>query len=438
MNYDVVIVGNGILGCAIAYLLSQEVPELKIAIIGDPKREGSASMAAGAMLNVFSEVDENTLCNDIAKERFVYAIQSTSLWKEWAIRLAKDSGMPVDYKLGTKIVVRNDSDQEKMDLIVKALNEFNEPYTYPNPGSLGMTHAVSFNGLEYNHTPQHKEITIPGEGWVIPSQLFAAFDKYLHKSSVHTEGDKVSIINTEEKTVFTQNYQKTFTYGKLILAAGAYTGELLKNLGVETPRMFYGVGNAFVAHGNFKQEQVVRTPVRTGTCGIVLVPQNGHMYVGASSWVTKNPEYYPRFSSIYNISQEALLMNSDLLESKISKFLVGHRPITEDGMPLIGELDSIEDIYVVTGTRRDGLHMSPLLAKDTINRLLGYSPIVSETFAPERAPLKTLSLMSAIKQTAKIRRSPFGMLEKEMEAVEKIYEDKKLDRGVLPELLDII
>ena len=57
MNYDLTIIGNGIIGSIAAFQTSKKFPDLNIRLIGPKSRNGSASLAAGAMLNVFGEID---------------------------------------------------------------------------------------------------------------------------------------------------------------------------------------------------------------------------------------------------------------------------------------------------------------------------------------------------------------------------------------------
>ncbi len=86
MIYDINVVGDGIIAYSIAYELSKRDPSLKIAMTSpSPKRElRSASLAAGAMINVYSELDVNTFESDISIQKLDMAIHSLEMWDEWA------------------------------------------------------------------------------------------------------------------------------------------------------------------------------------------------------------------------------------------------------------------------------------------------------------------------------------------------------------------
>lgn len=356
---DVVIVGNGIIGCSIAYLLSKEAPKLKIALVGPLERKGSASLAAGAMLNVFGEVDETTFASDLATEKFELAIKATYLWKEWAARIKLDSEMPVDLSFGTNVYYDDtvETDLPRYNLIHEALHRYSEKHELVN-GSL----------------------RIPNEGWIIPKQLFRALDIYNIPVSIFETAHQIhgNILYTSHKKI---------PFKKLVICNGAHSGEFInKNFSeIKIPRMLFGVGTGMILHGpSHDIKEVYRSPVRTNTCGIFIVPHGPNkLYIGASSWDMKAPESFPRFSSVNAVMNGALKICPRLLAYKIEEIFTGLRPVSEDGFPLVGEIT--KDIFVLTGTRRDGVHMSPLYAKDMVNRLLGYEPIVSEKFKPVRA-----------------------------------------------------
>ena len=80
ITFDVAIIGNGIIGTMIAYRLSKM--KNSVALIGPKNRKGSASMAAGAMLNVFGEIDYDIENNDYLKRKINLGILATKKWNK--------------------------------------------------------------------------------------------------------------------------------------------------------------------------------------------------------------------------------------------------------------------------------------------------------------------------------------------------------------------
>ena len=67
---NLAIVGNGIIGTLCAIEIKKKYPKIKIQIIGDKNRPFSASVGAGAMANVYAEI-ENGPFKDANEARFL-------------------------------------------------------------------------------------------------------------------------------------------------------------------------------------------------------------------------------------------------------------------------------------------------------------------------------------------------------------------------------
>ena len=74
-----VIVGNGIVGLTSALRLTQRGGE--VALVGDPARPGSATLAAAAMLNSFAELVPASLATELDRMRFELSRSATERWR---------------------------------------------------------------------------------------------------------------------------------------------------------------------------------------------------------------------------------------------------------------------------------------------------------------------------------------------------------------------
>ncbi len=133
---------------------------------------------------------------------------------------------------------------------------------------------------------------------------------------------------------------------------------------------------------------VVRSPNRGSTCGIHIVPRKENQYyLGAGSYISHKPNYNYRMGTI------SYLINSaeNELFSKLTKLdfqpTIGFRPFSFDGRPMIGKIS--ENFFAVSGTKRDGLTMAPLIANEIL-KFLGNKKFESKIFqgwSPLREPI---------------------------------------------------
>ena len=79
-NTDILIIGNGISGLSLAYQLKKADKSSSLLVVGPKSRPGSATLAAGAMINVLAEIPYGCFENDALTDRFQLAINAPPLW----------------------------------------------------------------------------------------------------------------------------------------------------------------------------------------------------------------------------------------------------------------------------------------------------------------------------------------------------------------------
>lgn len=396
----VVISGNGILGLTTAYRLIKRHPAVKISLIGPFDNKGCASLAAAAMFNSFCEIDAHTLSNKIEKQKWLFNKSATPFWPSFLKEIETDSGIKQEYGFGTYLInnhATDDLEDENFDAIVAALKEFNEPYEIVKPGNIN-------NYKPSPHGRAARGIFINGEGWVNPILLVEGLRMSLEKSgrvnfvnsytqSVVRSGNKIDhILLTNAEKISGDIY---------FLAPGANFSKIVdaSNLELKFPKIFYGVGcSVLLKTGELTLNNCVRTPNRGLACGVYSAPQDHeHTLIGASNFIAPFPEDNARVTSVYTLLKSAMeQINTDYYRSQLVRVNVGWRPTSEDTLPLLGKT-SIPNLLVATGTKRDGLHCSPVISNfisDLI--LIGRSNNDLSLYDPERTPVKFLTREEAI------------------------------------------
>jgi len=454
-NYDISIVGNGIIAYSICYSLLELDKSLRIAVVAKNPRRGSATMAAGAMLNCFAEITSLSLYNETAKSLFDISLTSLRMWDEWVSRIKEQSKFK-DLKInpGTFVIHNAKSgalDSTHFDAIVEALNSYNEPYE-----------KVSYKEIKgYNPVADCRAleaIYLPNEGAINPSEMLAALQEILLKSGrVDFIDDDVTSLTSKNGLFEVNTHNFNLVSKQLLIAAGSYSQKLIENfpeISGSIPRILAGVGYSVImeqTHSN-KIENVIRTPNRAGACGLHALPIDGskNLYIGATNNVALETEELTKAALSYFLLECGLeQINQELHRSRIQQWNVGNRPVTLDGYPLIGQT-SIPGLWIASGTYRDGFHKSPFIAQHMANEMLGRKGLIDhDLFKPERKFIRGMSIEESIQETVdhfmsgsyewgmKLPKIGYDQLLRNLttERLEKIYQELDIDFGLNPDLM---
>lgn len=396
----VVVVGNGILGLMTAYSLVEMDPSVQIAIVGPELRPGCATLAAAAMFNSFCEVDAGTFKNKWELLKFEFNRLAAPRWPALLETLEAKSKSKISSGFGTFLVnnmVTDSLEDRNFLAVLNALARYKEPH------ELIEAHSIP----QYRPTAQGRAaraVHIPHEGWVNPVHLIEALQTVLKRKSqvqwINAEATQVKAAGGEIQTVLTTSGEEV-SGDKFFLAPGArFTGLIEKsNLGLDFQKIFFGVGaSVLLKTQEDTLKNCVRTPNRGLACGIYAAPQDSqHTLVGASNFISPVPEFHARVTSVHTLLKSAMeQINQNFYRAQLLKVNVGWRPTSEDTMPLLGAT-SIKNLFVATGTKRDGLHCSPIIGQHMAELMLGKKLTHTFTeFHPERKPIRAYTRQEAL------------------------------------------
>jgi glycine oxidase len=396
-----VIVGNGAVALMAACELLRRDHQARLKIVAPALRPGCASLAAAAMFNSFCEVEVGTFKSQFERQKWLFNRQAAPRWPSLLAALAEDSGREIYHASGTYLINNHVSDRledENFDAVLAALREQGEPHDVIAPADIPRYKPAS-------PARAGRALFIPREGWVNARHLMDALDAVLQASP------RVSFVDDRcLKVVAGPNGRidgvvtaggATVGGDLFLLAPGATFSEIIagSRLGLSFPRVFYGVGcTVLLGTGANTLPCCVRTPNRGLACGVYAAPRDaGHTIIGASNLISPVPAPYARLTSVYTLVKAAMeQINSDYYRAEVESLNVGWRPIPEDGVPLIG-LTEIPNLLVATGTRRDGLHCSPLIAECLVDLMTrGRTAQDLTLFKPDRKPHRTYKRAEAI------------------------------------------
>ncbi len=370
---DAVVVGAGVIGCAVALELAGD---RKVTVI-DPLSGSSGTAAAGAMLGALGEVSSA----DTAEER-VARLRAADEYPRWLDGLGEWVDAP-HLRRGTTVVASSGDpdDRRNLEAIHKAAVEVQQPARLVDPCDVDAQPAPD--------RPLMAALRLPQEGWVDAPALLGALRRALERhpgvtvvraraASLIAEGDTVTGIVTGDGADIRARH--------VVICAGASTTRLLDSIDAcETlPRVFEGKGTALLLDIRRDLAEAIRTPNRAFACGLHLVPRpGGRVYLGATNRVSTvaGATGHATAGEVHLLLDTALHhLDTRLERADVVSVLHGDRPLSADGRPLIGVTD-IDGLAVATGTYRNGVLLAPLAAEWTRCELDAGRPVHGNPFS---------------------------------------------------------
>lgn len=420
------IIGNGIIALTTAFkLLSRLSPSDEITILGKANRQGAATTVAPAMLNSFGELETDTLNSEVGRYRFELSREATKLWpsfikeildqaEPWAKEICGIYNGPEQGKwfdTGTYIVNNSAADaldDENFDAIVNGLKAYKEPFEMIAPRDIP-------NYLPEQHYRATRALYIPSEGWINPRLLIEILENILKNhpqvTLIDEDIDRLTESNKQIDHIITAS-GKIISGDKFLLAAGAFTTDLVakSQLSIAMQRVFYGAGVTLEIYSpDYPHQKCVRTPNRGLACGLYSAPyykgpkmKSDYVAAGASNFVSPTPCFQARLTSVSALMKGLIeQINANFYRAELVNVNVGQRPLSQDSNPLLGQT-SIKNLVIATGTRREGIHLAPIIS-DRLAAILSDESVETKfnMLNPERPLIQNLSREEGIKKATK-------------------------------------
>ncbi|HEY5317363.1 MAG TPA: FAD-dependent oxidoreductase [Solirubrobacteraceae bacterium] len=362
MSADVLVVGGGVIGLAVANALLRA--GLAVTSVFPPPSDEIplASRAAGAMLGAFGESAISD--GDAADSAFEFRLRAQRCYPEWLAEICDRAGHCVHQARGTFVIANNTDprDRPSVRMMKRYAERAGEPAEYVEPEDIpGLTPS--------SHHAPGLCLHLPNEHSVDSDQLLAAlaasaatFDGWTHLSdsvtAARTDGEGWIVETLAGQAIAVQH---------VVLSAGSRSFDVLApglREAAGLPELYFGKGVSCVVSGGPAITSTIRTPNRAFACGIHIVPRaGGLLYLGATNQLGSDYERERGMQpgELHNLFDQILhQISTELRETRIESLTFGYRPIAAHGRPVIGATD-LPGLSVATGTYRDGVLMAPLV-----------------------------------------------------------------------------
>lgn len=341
MTPDVIVVGAGAIGCAVAYNLARRGART---LIVDPVGPGEeATGAAAGILSLLHRFDSTAPIRSIA-------LKSLGMFPRLVEELEDESGIKTGYRRSGLLLLNSDSrNYWSRGFAKKAVRA--GVLSIPVDGG-------AIRRLEPGLLLRESEgVYGPDECTIVPATFASALARASRRRGVRFINDRiVSFRFSGSRMVSAHSARERFQAKTFVICAGAWTGALARRQGLHIP-ISPTRGQLLILTG---RHGIVRHVVDCG--GNYLVPRGKSVVVGTTTERVGFRRGTTQ-AAMSRLRRFALEMSPRLGSCAEVGRTSGFRPEPSDGMPIIGQISSIENVWFASGHFRHGIILSPWTGK---------------------------------------------------------------------------
>jgi glycine oxidase len=351
---DVLIVGGGIIGLAVAWRARER--GMSVTVLERDATGCGASHVAAGMLAPVAEVE----FGESARRVLELGLRSASMWTAFATELeAASDGTEVGLRrTGTLVVARDDDEARELERQIAFRRD-----------SLGLDttrlRPSEARELEPGLAPTVRlALEAPDDHSVDPRLVLVALRRACVAAGVElreyapVERIELDGEDTRVTGVALENGERVEA-GQVVVATGAWTAQiegLPEHARVPVRPVKGQILRLRDPAGPGLLERVVRF------VGGYLVPRGDGRYVLGATVEERGFESQPTAGGVYEMLRDAYELVPGVSELEIEELGVGLRPGTPDNAPVIGS-GAVEGLIWATGHYRNGILLAPLTAE---------------------------------------------------------------------------
>lgn len=386
LNYDVVVVGAGVIGSACAWRMAR--CGLNVALV-DPAPGRGATWAAAGMLAPVTEVhygEEDVLALNLA---------GAKRWPSFAQELQSETGTDIGYRTcGTLFVALDDDDRDALEQLFEFQRELGLEAVW--------TGARDARQIEPALTPAIRAATwVPGDHQVDNRLLVSALEIALAKRGVVTHRVRAGGLEWSGSSVAGVRLDDGEVLGcaQVLVCAGWRSGELgglpdtvnvpirpVKGQVIRLGPAPAGRSRRVMGEPGHLLRHTVRGCVQGNN--VYLVPRNDGTLVVGATVEEVGCDTSVTAGAVYELLRDAHRLVPGVTELVMDEAIAELRPGSPDNGPLVGPAVTddgtpVEGLLLATGHFRHGILLAPLTA-EFVSGVLQGRPVARDF--PEFAP----------------------------------------------------
>ncbi|MDQ2798270.1 MAG: glycine oxidase ThiO [Armatimonadota bacterium] len=353
---DFLILGGGVIGLSTAYHLSRQGASVMVLDAGEP---GQASAAAAGMLAPLAETSAPGPFLDLA-------LDSLRRYPEYIAALREETGQELQiHGPGMLRVARTDEEEAALCRALAWQPSLGLPLTRLTGAEVRRLEPSAASDIQ-------AAVLSPMEKYIEPRRLLAVLAAACRRHGVQIISDypATALQTSAGRTEAILAGSSRHTFGNLVVSVGAWSRILGQWLGFDFP--VTPLRGQMLALGPQSPSLLSHTLY---THGAYLVPRpDGRIVAGATEeWAGFTPETTE--AGIAGLRQEAARLVPMLAEWPLHSAWAGLRPVSVDGLPLLGRLPGWENVHIATGHGRNGILLTPVTGALMADYLLRDVPL---------------------------------------------------------------
>lgn len=357
---QVVIVGGGVIGLLTAFNLASQVQSV---ILLDRSNVGQESSWAGG-----------GIVSPLYPWRYNPAVTALAHWSQdfypqLAERLFATTG--VDPEVHTTGLYWLDLDDEA-EALAWAKRE-NRPLSVVD---ISATHdAVPVLGPGFSRAIYMADVANVRNPRLVKSLKAALLA--LPNVTIHEQCEVSAFIRDGDAVVGVESSKGPIHGDQIVLTAGAWSGDLLKTLGLDLPvEPVKGQMILYKCASDFLSSMVLAK-------GRYAIPRrDGHILIG-STLEHEGFDKTPTESALESLKASAVELIPALAEAEVVGHWAGLRPGSPEGIPYIGAVPGFAGLWLNCGHYRNGLVLAPASCQLFADVMLGREPVIDPApYAP--------------------------------------------------------
>lgn len=371
---DVVVVGGGVAGCAVALELLRR--DAAVTLV---ERRSPGAGATGASAGMLAPRYEATDDPDLLR----FAVASRAAWPEFAARVEEAAGTPVGLRWDGMLVANPDPDDDRrarrmtgwQDEVMEGGSEETDRPSILEPGEARRLHPWA--------RPQVTSyLWLPAEGQVDAQRLAPALGRAVERSGGEVRAGQEAealLVSGGEAAGVRMAGGEPMSAAAVVLAAGAWSPGIE---GLPRPLPVRPVRGQML---RLRPPSPPPAPLLADRRGRYLVPRHDGSVLAGATVEEAGFEAVATPEGEEELRDSALRLAPPLREAETLERWAGLRPVSTDGAPILGPDPELPGLLYATGYGRNGILFAPLAARAVAELTVeGETGVRQEPFRPDR------------------------------------------------------